>query len=67
MRFEHPVHAKITLSDDEAVFTTCANFTGHALERNLEAGVMIKGGDTPQDIYRHWKGLMELKTISKVG
>ncbi|WP_223228017.1 phospholipase D-like domain-containing protein [Lutimaribacter pacificus] len=60
------VHAKITLADDDTIFITSANFTGHAMEKNLEAGVLIKGGETPQDISRHLKGLIDLNTITRV-
>lgn len=60
------VHAKIALADDDTVFITSANFTGYAMEKNLEAGVLIKGGGTPQDISRHLKGLIDLDTITRV-
>lgn len=59
------VHAKIALADNELVFISSANFTGHAIERNFEAGVLIKGGVIPQDVSRHLNGPIDLKTISR--
>jgi phosphatidylserine/phosphatidylglycerophosphate/cardiolipin synthase-like enzyme len=36
------LHAKAVVADDEAVFITSANFTGAALDRNIELGVLIR-------------------------
>ena len=60
------VHAKIVLSDQKYAFLTSANLTGHAMERNIEAGVLFRGGDTPQDIAKHLNGLIDLNILTRL-
>ena len=59
------VHAKIVVSDQDSAFLTSANLTGHAMERNIEAGALFRGGDTPRDVARHLRGLIDLKILTK--
>lgn len=59
------VHAKIVVSDQKSAFLTSANLTGHAMERNIEAGALFLGGDTPRDITQHLRGLIDLKVLTK--
>ena len=42
------VHAKVAVVDGSRAFVTSANRTGYALERNMEAGVLIRGGPVPR-------------------
>ena len=58
------VHAKIVVSDQKSAFLTSANLTGHAMERNIEAGALFRGGDTPRDIARYLLGLIDLKILT---
>ena len=37
-------HAKCVLVDDDLAFVTSANFTEWAQQRNVEAGVLLRGG-----------------------
>ena len=60
------VHAKIVVSDQESAFLTSANLTGHAMERNIEAGALFRGGDTPRDIALHLRGLIDLKILTRL-
>jgi phosphatidylserine/phosphatidylglycerophosphate/cardiolipin synthase-like enzyme len=60
------VHAKIAVSDEATAFLTSANLTGHAMEKNFEAGVLVRGGEIPGDIARHLQGLIDLQVITKV-
>lgn len=60
------VHAKIALADDDLAFISSANFTGHAMEKNFEAGVLLRGGHIPLDIWRHLHGLIETRIITRV-
>lgn len=60
------VHAKIALADQEIAFITSANFTGHAMEKNIEAGLLIEGGQIPVDLGRHLQGLIDLQVLSNV-
>ena len=38
------VHAKVAVCDETICFVSSANLTGHAMERNMEAGVLITRG-----------------------
>jgi len=58
------VHAKIALADDTVAFITSANFTGHAMEKNFEAGVLSNGGSIPRDLWRHLHGLIDTNVIT---
>lgn len=60
---EGRVHAKVAVADGSAAFLTSANLTGHALEKNMEAGIVITGGDVPRDLHRHIQALIETKVI----
>ena len=52
------VHAKVAVADENFCFISSANLTGHAMEKNMEAGVLIRGGAMPcicTSIWRLWK------------
>ncbi len=57
------VHAKVAVADDAIAFLTSANLTGHALEKNMEAGVLVCGGHIPNDLRAHLHALIETKVI----
>lgn len=57
------VHAKVAVADDTAAFLTSANLTGHALEKNMEAGVLLTGGHVPSNLRDHLHALIETKVI----
>jgi cardiolipin synthase len=46
------LHAKFAVADGKCLLTTSANLTGHALERNMELGVLITGGEAPREVVR---------------
>lgn len=46
------VHAKCAVADGEIAFVTSANLTAAALDKNIEMGVHINGGNIPSEIYR---------------
>lgn len=48
------MHAKVAISDRSAAFVTSANLTGSALERNLEVGLLVSGGQTPGRLLDHF-------------
>lgn len=60
------VHAKIAVADENFCFISSANLTGHAMERNMEAGVLIKGGAIPNSLHRHLEALVTTKVIASV-
>lgn len=60
------VHAKCVVADSEVAFITSANLTTAALERNMELGVLIEGGNVPNQLNRHLQALAVTKAIEKI-
>jgi len=60
------VHAKIALADAHSCFITSANLTGFAMEKNMEAGVLVNGGRVPVLLERHLNTMIELKIVDEV-
>ncbi len=59
------VHAKVAVADGRMCFITSANLTGHAMEKNMEAGVLIKGGNIPRLLAEHFRLLIETEVVSR--
>lgn len=57
------VHAKCAVADKMLAFITSANLTTAALERNMELGVLIRGGTVPDQLGRHLEALVTTKVI----
>ncbi len=47
------MHAKVLVVDCRTALVGSANLTGHALERNLECGLLIRGGTVPTLLVDH--------------
>lgn len=60
------VHAKVAVADDHTAFLTSANLTGHAFEKNMEAGILVTGGHVPSRLQAHLRALIETKVIHRV-
>ncbi len=60
------VHAKVAVADASIAFLTSANLTGHALEKNIEAGILIEGGSVPANLRSHLHALVDMKVIRQV-
>lgn len=60
------VHAKVAVADGHSCFITSANLTGYAMEKNMEAGVLISGGRIPKLLEDHLKSLVDTKLVSAV-
>lgn len=60
------VHAKVAAADGRMCFITSANLTGHAMEKNMEAGVLISGGMIPKLLADHLRSLIDTKVISSI-
>ncbi|WP_233864654.1 DISARM system phospholipase D-like protein DrmC [Paraburkholderia adhaesiva] len=60
------VHAKVAVADGSMCFVTSANLTGHAMEQNMEAGVLISGGDIPKLLHEHLDALVNTKIVSLI-
>ena len=59
------VHAKVAVVDGARAFITSANLTGHALGKNMEAGVAIHGGPVPKTLRDHLQALIEVGVIAR--
>ncbi|MEU9951285.1 DISARM system phospholipase D-like protein DrmC [Streptomyces sp. NPDC047939] len=46
-------HAKLAVADRKVLFMGSANLTESAARRNIEAGVLVRGGDAPQRAAEH--------------
>jgi phosphatidylserine/phosphatidylglycerophosphate/cardiolipin synthase-like enzyme len=44
------MHMKVAAADSRVAFLTSANLTEAALERNMELGILIRGGEVPSAI-----------------
>lgn len=47
------MHAKIAVADRRALLVSSANLTHSGVQRNIEAGVLIRGGTAPQRAAEH--------------
>lgn len=59
------VHAKVAVVDGQRAFITSANLTSHALERNMEAGILIHGGPIPKRIGDHLQALIDVGVLGR--
>ena len=44
------MHAKVVVADRRAALVTSANLTEHAHERNIEVGLLVRGGTVPASL-----------------
>ena len=58
------VHAKVAVADRRYCFITSANLTGYAMERNMEAGLLLAGGHIPMMLEEHLQALIDTGVIS---
>lgn len=59
------VHAKVAVVDASRAFITSANLTGHALEKNMEAGVLINGGPVAKTLSDHLQALIDVGVLGR--
>ncbi|OJF10749.1 DISARM system phospholipase D-like protein DrmC [Couchioplanes caeruleus] len=52
------LHAKVLVVDRSVALVGSANVTGWALERNLECGILVRGGPQPAVIHEHIDALV---------
>lgn len=59
------VHAKCAIADGRLAFVTSANLTSAALERNMELGLLIRGGPIPAQLRAHLEALATTEVITE--
>jgi len=64
--FTGAVHAKCAVSDGKLAFITSANLTTAAMERNMELGVLVRGGHLPEELHRHLEALVATETVERI-
>jgi phosphatidylserine/phosphatidylglycerophosphate/cardiolipin synthase-like enzyme len=52
------LHAKCALADDHVLLVSSANLTGHAMNLNMELGLLVEGGEMPARVGAHLRGLI---------
>ena len=60
------IHAKCAVADGELAFVTSANLTTTAMERNIELGVLIRGGNLPLELGKHLQSLLTAGVFEKL-
>lgn len=60
------VHAKCAVADHRIAFITSANLTSAAMERNMELGILVRGGTTPDRLHNHLDALVDIRTIISI-
>jgi cardiolipin synthase A/B len=60
------VHAKCAVADGAVAFITSANLSTAAMERNMELGVLIRGGTIPDNLDRHLDALVTTGIVERV-
>ena len=54
------------VADGATCFVTSANLTGRAMDKKIEAGLLVLGGDTPRQLEDHLRSLTDTKVVSRV-
>lgn len=61
------LHVKCAVGDTQQLFLSSANLTDHALNRNMELGVLISGGNGPVTVVHQFDRLIETGVLKVVG
>ena len=57
------LHAKVIVVDDERLFVTSANLTEAALDRNIEAGILLQDSGMASSMVRHLSRLIQQEVL----
>ncbi|MCP9985611.1 DISARM system phospholipase D-like protein DrmC [Streptomyces sudanensis] len=60
-------HAKLAVADRRTLFLGSANLTESAIHRNIEAGVLVSGGEAPRRAAEHIVELQRLGVLKPLG
>jgi len=65
-RWNGVIHAKCAVADGNVAFVTSANLTRAAMEKNMELGLLMRGGKVPDKLERHLDSLITTGIVEKV-
>ena len=57
------LHVKCAVVDDEAALISSANLTEHAMNLNMELGLLIRGGELPRTLAQHLRLLIQSRVL----
>lgn len=60
------IHVKCVVTDGRQAFVSSANLTVYAMEMNMELGIVVRGGDVPRQIARHFRALIDQGILQRV-
>lgn len=60
------MHVKCAVADHQTAFVTSANLTDAAMTSNMELGLVVRGGDVPRRIARHFEALMATEVLREL-
>ncbi|MCD0485982.1 DISARM system phospholipase D-like protein DrmC [Streptacidiphilus sp. ASG 303] len=60
-------HAKVAVADRRVLFLGSANLTSAGARRNIEAGVVVRGGSVPQRAAEHIRELQRVGVLKPLG
>ena len=58
------VHAKCAVADGSIAFVTSANLSDAAMERNIELGILLRGGVVPRQLDMHLEALITTRQLT---
>ncbi len=59
------LHAKCAVADERLLLVSSANLTHHALNLNMEMGLLVRGGTQPLQVARHFIQLIEMGVLTR--
>jgi phosphatidylserine/phosphatidylglycerophosphate/cardiolipin synthase-like enzyme len=60
------MHAKLTVADRRVLLVTSANLTQSGVAKNIEAGLLIRGGTVPERVAEHVSALQASGTLIRL-
>lgn len=60
------LHVKCAVVDDEAALISSANLTEHAMNLNMELGLLVRGGELPRSLAAHVRSLIQSRVLVQV-
>jgi phosphatidylserine/phosphatidylglycerophosphate/cardiolipin synthase-like enzyme len=60
------MHAKLAVADRNVLFVSSANLTQSGISRNIEAGVLVRGGAAPRRAAEHIAELMAAGVVTRL-